>query len=730
MKKAIAALFALMLVLTLSAPALAETMYVYKNCKAYEEPDTHSRVTIKLHVGHDLQVGDYENGFYETKYGWVQEKYLTYEITPDICSHKWGKWYVVEEATCTSRGLKQRECSICGDVEQSHISKTGHSYGKWKVTKSATCTRQGTRTRTCRNCGQTETERFYADHEFGAWTVVRAATCSVPGQRIHTCVNCGTQETKAIETLPHTFAYQIIQEATDHSAGMRAQVCQVCGYTEKAVSYDPEGTIRRGERGEHVYRLQQLLVEQGYLNVGGADGIFGGGTEKALVKFQADQGLNTDGIAWPQTQKRLAHDFGPWETVKALTRTEPGERRRVCKDCGYVQTETVEAGNVVERGSRGENVRALQQILSVLGYNTGSFDGIYGQKLDNAFAAFDADHGMTFQQGRVRPADVDALLSAWVAQDPVGMKVSNAMSPVNLALTVNPAADAVTDSDVTTYTWSLTNMGAQKCMFNALLLTYGKGANFGEDNLVMVLDGQELKANVGNSASGSFTVARDWGDGNLNFAAMAVDESTGFKWLSNTVTFSAAGTAEPRCVAPLPVELNVYNLPDGEYAAAFDRGDVAGLASGIFMNAVHIYSMDTYDASEIEGMAEGDTVVVEGQEIPVKTMEIWDDLVVVNGGIDAEDGCAFTKTEDGDAYRVNLDDDLATYTELGVTSLPVDPAATYYDDWDIESDPVTTDYDGILSAIQTSENDSFNRYNTTLTLQNGRVIELRRVYMP
>ena len=156
----------------------------------------------------------------------------------------------------------------------------------------------------------------------------------------------------------------------------------------------------------------------------------------------------------------------------------------------------------------------------------------------------------------------------------------------------------------------------------------------------------------------------------------------------------------------------------------------AGLASGIFMNAVHIYSMDTYDASEIEGLAEGDTVVVEGQEIPVKTMEIWDDLVVVNGGIDAEDGCAFTKTEDGDAYRVNLDDDLATYTELGVTSLPVDPAATYYDDWDIESDPVTTDYDGILSAIQTSENDSFNRYNTTLTLQNGRVIELRRVYMP
>ena len=53
----------------------------------------------------------------------------------------------------------------------------------------------------------------------------------------------------------------------------------------------------------------------------------------------------------------------------------------------------------------------------------------------------------------------------------------------------------------------------------------------------MVIDGVELKANSGNSANGTFTVAADWGEGKLNFAAMAITENDGGKWLSNTVTF-------------------------------------------------------------------------------------------------------------------------------------------------------------------------------------------------
>ena len=218
------------------------------------------------------------------------------------------------------------------------------------MTREATCVRQGTRMRTCQRCGEVETERFYAEHEWGKWKMTKEPTCTAKGEKKRTCRVCDKVETRAIDMLPHDYEWKVIEEATDHSSGTRAQVCKVCGHTTKAQSYDPEGTLRRKDRGEEVRKMQQLLVEQGYLNNGGADGIFGGGTEKALMQYQKDRNLNPDGIGWPQTLKDLEHDFGPWETVKEMTRAEEGERVRVCRGCGFEQHETVEPGEVIEFG--------------------------------------------------------------------------------------------------------------------------------------------------------------------------------------------------------------------------------------------------------------------------------------------------------------------------------------------------------------------------------------------
>ena len=227
-----------------------------------------------------------------------------------------------------------------------------------------------------------------------------------------------------------------------------------------------------------------------------------------------------------------------------MTRTTPGQRQRVCTECGYVQSEIIEAGDVIERGARGENVRALQQIIKQTGYDAGSFDGIYGKKLDDAFTQFDADHGMTFEVGRVRPADVDALVSAWLEMSATPLTEGGPDSAVNLALTVTPYTDLQSDSAVTTYSWTLYNLGTEKCMFNALLLTYGDAPDFSRDDLVMVIDGEQLNPNAGNYISGSFKVASGWGEGALNFAAMAVSENTGAKWRSNTVTFESTTQSE------------------------------------------------------------------------------------------------------------------------------------------------------------------------------------------
>lgn len=732
MKKIIVAFLtlALMAALTVTALADADVRVATKDLNVYEEKDTDSRVLRKIKKGDSVLVDVAgskwcgvlaEDGDGQT-IGWVKTKYLK-------CKHNWTDWKTERKATCTKKGLRTRYCTRCGEEQSKDIDKLDHEFGKWKVKKEATCARKGLRVRTCKVCGYEQEKEYLEEHTYGAWSVVKEASCTEKGERKRTCEVCGHEETKAIDKLPHDFQWKILVEATDHSSGSRARVCQVCGYEEKAQSYDPEGTLRRKDRGDEVRALQQLLVDQGYLNAGGADGIFGGGTEKALMQFQMNQGLEPDGVAWPQTVKRLNHDFGPWETVKALTRTEPGERVRVCKDCGFEQRETIEAGEVIEYGSRGENVRALQQILKQVGYDAGGFDGIYGKKLDSAFEAFNADHGLSFEAGKVRPADVDALVNAWFETGDGELKEGQQDSAVNMALTVTATSDEAEDANATTYTWTLTNLGSKKGMFNALLLTYGAEPDFSKDNLVMVIDGETLKPNAGNSVSGSFSVARDWGDGNLNFAAMAVDEKTGEKWLSNTVVFEAAAKGEPKTVQPLLVLLNVASLPDGTYSVAFDRGDIAAGASGVFMNAVHIFTTDTYDRESVENLAEGDTVVVEGEEMPVQAVESQDDAVIVNGGLD-EGGCEFILTEDGSAYRIQQYDDYATYTERGITTLTLDSSAEFIDDWDIDAGTATADYEDIVDAIRRSENDSFDQFNTTVTIQSGKVVEIHRSYVP
>jgi peptidoglycan hydrolase-like protein with peptidoglycan-binding domain/endo-alpha-1,4-polygalactosaminidase (GH114 family) len=63
-------------------------------------------------------------------------------------------------------------------------------------------------------------------------------------------------------------------------------------------------TLRRGDSGEHVERLQTQLNGLGY-DCGEADGEFGRKTERALKSFQSDNDLVDDGVAGPRTHAAL-----------------------------------------------------------------------------------------------------------------------------------------------------------------------------------------------------------------------------------------------------------------------------------------------------------------------------------------------------------------------------------------------------------------------------------------
>lgn len=118
--------------------------------------------------------------------------------------------------------------------------------------------------------------------------------------------------------------------------------------------------LRLGSRGESVKSLQQKLIALKYLK-GSADGIFGKDTEKAVIAFQKDNGLTSDGVAGKLTLAAIKESTSnvTYETLK--------------------------------KGSKGEAVKKLQKQLIKRKYLTGSADGIYGDKTVAAVKLFQKD---------------------------------------------------------------------------------------------------------------------------------------------------------------------------------------------------------------------------------------------------------------------------------------------------------------------------------------------------
>lgn len=83
-----------------------------------------------------------------------------------------------------------------------------------------------------------------------------------------------------------------------------AQYGRYGGVAIPAASKRDDGILERGEAGEDVRRLQASLVTL-ELYTGKVDGIFGPGTEAAVLDFQKQVGISADGKAGPVTLAKI-----------------------------------------------------------------------------------------------------------------------------------------------------------------------------------------------------------------------------------------------------------------------------------------------------------------------------------------------------------------------------------------------------------------------------------------
>ncbi|WP_303166594.1 NlpC/P60 family protein [Phascolarctobacterium sp.] len=78
-------------------------------------------------------------------------------------------------------------------------------------------------------------------------------------------------------------------------------------------------SFQRGDDGQEVLAIQKRLVELSY-NIGTIDGEFGPATESAVKRFQADTGLEVDGVVGEATYKALMNKEMPPNRSNSIAR--------------------------------------------------------------------------------------------------------------------------------------------------------------------------------------------------------------------------------------------------------------------------------------------------------------------------------------------------------------------------------------------------------------------------
>ena len=174
--------------------------------------------------------------------------------------------------------------------------------------------------------------------------------------------------------------------------------------------------LHEGERGENIKKMQLCLITCGFLQ-GEADGVFGAATKDALMRFQKDAALEVDGVCGEQTMAAL--------TEKSAAKKQAAESAGNKNDAAgktVEKREYVPIGGVVKKGTYGDGVREVQEILIEKGYLQGEADGVCGEMTFHAIRGFQNDAGL-FVDGIVGGETYAALRGKTQATDSRGGRV-------------------------------------------------------------------------------------------------------------------------------------------------------------------------------------------------------------------------------------------------------------------------------------------------------------------
>ena len=192
----------------------------------------------------------------------------------------------------------------------------------------------------------------------------------------------------------------------------------------------------------------------------------------------------------------------------------------------------------------------------------------------------------------------------------------------------------------------------------------------------------------------------------------------------------AATSAAPakNVIKPLDEVVDVKNLNDCTVAVSLGEGDAFVDGNGKMIMKVKVYTYDLYDMVDISALKENDVIIRLGEEMKITELERLDSgLVRINGG--EENGGFDLISNDSTVYYEIGMSDIKAYYELGEATLPVSDEFEYIDESEPEAEEKVY-YPGDFLTDDSGIDYSFSPNNTSVVIENGVIIKMKKVYTP
>lgn len=186
---------------------------------------------------------------------------------------------------------------------------------------------------------------------------------------------------------------------------------------------------------------------------------------------------------------------------------------------------------------------------------------------------------------------------------------------------------------------------------------------------------------------------------------------------------------EGKLITPNPCDVNIDNISDGIFHAYIAE---SGIDENDGQTTVwtEILTEDTYDIVDINCMTEGDAIFINGRLFYINSIEKTSSGIInINGGIENGGSALIADDESNCFVYVGMDME-KSYTGHGMTTLALSGDIKLTDKSDPSEEKEYIGSDAVVALKELVSEYPLNCHNCTITVENGEIIEINRLFTP